>query len=292
MAKTISCPLHRNGLNPLRLHMPSSRHDVRRILATAQPPFETIAAARNEDSFRAQQLMKLGSVSEIALAELLDQANLKKEHLLTCASSFHMRQGRIRLSGEVMRLVVEAHESGEEVVAFTCVPEMWSVPELSWGECNNRRYKAQFRRWLERARVAQASGFIYSGFHGEWNGKRYQHHIHGIAVGEKAIKLRGLYGRFGLVKTDDIRAPLQIVDVPITEDLTDLAKWITYCLQSWWPYRALFVNAEGKVFRSRHRQRLPEAQHLEFLNFMARHGMGDLLFLNGIKLAKDRLIRI
>jgi len=274
------------------LPKPKKRFDVRQIMTgEAEPPFESRSNARNEDRIRSKTLTNATGLFDGQLGELLSEVTEAQDHLLSPVSAFHMREARIRLTAEAMRLAVEAAKNSEDIVAFTLVPPQWAFSKVELEQISVLDLKNQLRRWLERTKISKCSGLIYAGIHGEYDGNIFQIHFHGIATGEKGSNLIWLRGRFGLENSHRVPRTLKIVKVPIAKDLSDLARWATYCLQASWPFRPRFKTSEGEMRRTRKKKRLPAEEHAAFLRFMARHNVRELLFLNGLRLGKNGLRR-
>jgi len=72
--------------------------------------------------------------------------------------------------------------------------------------------------------------------------------------------------------------------------LTNMPAPATYVMQSYWPSRAYFLDADGKERRVRRKRAIPEPYHSKLLLWMDRWEPKDLALLIGLRVTREGLI--
>ncbi len=279
MLKLIKSPLCPRAFDPRRVPPPEREYDLAHTLQADRNRcgFETKAQARTEDGYRATSLIKWEG-DHAVLGKLLSESTAKHQLLLSCASSFYFRVCRRRLLGNVHKHFHDRGYPDSAMSTFHIINKKWFVPEGHLKDFPAAKIKQNFTRYLECAGVISASGLMFAGLHGSFDDTGYQLHYHGIVAGDKLDALRGMRKKFGFSSSADIYRPIVI------EKLNDPPRQISYCLQSWWPYEPADGSNNGK------RQRLPEAAHAEFLMWMSKQNLMDLVVMSGMRIGKGGLV--
>ena len=267
----------------LKLPLPQTLYDVTKIRLAhgKQFPFETASQARIEDLHRAKVLKK-GTDLVSRIGRILDNLTVHDVMPLSFASSAYYRVLRLRLVGQIARLILE-ELCDLRIVSFTIVPPKLRIPIGELETFAGDKAMNMLRRLLRRHGLDSMDGFLFAGLHGESDGEYYQLHFHGVAVGETVAVLDRLRASPSLKPYPDVILPLKIRTMEGTTDIKSLLIWLTYCLQCFWPFRPRFVGADGQIKRSRKKTRLPETQELEFLTWMSKRNLGELTLFYGSK---------
>jgi hypothetical protein len=273
MPKRAPSPLSSRAFDPYRLPKPDVCFDLRQTLSD----FETLAAARREDSVRAEGLLTCDLSGAKEFGFWLADVTAVGDFPLTGASSVYYRQLRRRVLGEVQRLAVDLGYTIREMAVFTLIHPNWYWESGALRQCRPRKLKAVMRRYYERSGIVEAAGLLFSGLHGEYDGRGYQLHYHGWAAEEKAEAVEELRGKFGFKTTATIYRPVEITDV------TDFPKQLSYCLKSYWVQKIRGSCWSKKV-------RLPTPQHEEVLLWQAQHSAFDIMLMIGMRVMGSRLV--
>lgn len=288
----------RLGIDDLRLPPTQFRPD--KVGHTAGGSrFETEAAARAEDRLRAKLIASAGDSELFATEQAADLAyrlNYDERDVEipdTLASALRFRDHRIRAVGNLWR-AIEAHPA-HPLAFFTAIPNGWTVPAADLFAFDPVRRLASFKSDLYRSGATRADGYLWVSIHGEFDpvGELYQMHLHGLAAGglvevldrlRKRPKYRS-YRRRG----DRVSQRIKISRQPLSESPADRVRRLTYLLQSWWPSKAIWAGAGGRM-RSRKRQRIPEPFHTQYLLWLDRNRLSDMTLLVGMSVQRDELV--
>jgi hypothetical protein len=146
---------------------------------------------------------------------------------------------------------------------------------------------------LDRSGVTRADGYLIAGLHAEFDIRRegYDFHYHMVVGGEKAKAIENLRTRpkYSAPRTEPWEQGLK--DRPRVRQsrkpLTNMPDPLTYVVQSFYPHRPTKVHQDGSVTRSGHRYRIPDPFHTQWLLWMDRWSIDDLILLNGMRATRD-----
>lgn len=273
------------GITDLR--NPRRGYDPRR-----SEKFETQAAAKREDRTRARMLREQARLRPQLAHMLLDLADridpLSTRAPTTIASSRYMHRHRRKIGGELWRLHGEGRERG---CVATLMPAGHLCAPTELGGIEPGQLSAQVRSALFRAGLGGADGFLFVGLHGEYDPLtgRFQLHFHLYGVGGALDAVRRLcqqarYKPQMAANPDRARSPVQIRKAP----LTHLPDPLTYLVQSWWPSRRRF-NEDGTRVAKPRRERIPEPAHSEYLLWLDRWRLQDIVLMIGLRVINGRL---
>lgn len=262
--------------------------------ADGKVTFETVRKCRHEDSLRARLIRKTIRKQPRGLAlaaarnlidRLVEGSETGVPHA-SLASSLNMRMWREVLIGNLWPLV-EDDDLAPAVRADLLPTGMWvSASELMIA--NPQAMMRRLRSDCDRTGIAQAKGYLFAGLHAEFDIRRegYDFHYHIIAGGEKAEAIENLRSmpKYSALRTEPCekglpnRPRVRKSRIP----LYNMPDPLTYVLQSSYPHRPTKIHADGTVTRSKFRYRIPEAYHTQWLLWMDRWTISDMLLLVGL----------
>ncbi|MFZ5675713.1 MAG: hypothetical protein ACOZAM_22370 [Pseudomonadota bacterium] len=277
MIATRKCPILSHEFDPLRLPDPLKRYDLAKTLLPIGDlaGFESHSEAEAEDRFRADALCNSKTAGGRELGSWLHAATDEGSLPLSSVSSVYTRTVRQRLLGDLARLLDERVEGEEPPFTFTLINSRWRIHHSRMMSLQVKKLKAALREYFRRVGIAKAKGFLFSGFHGEFDGEFFQLHVHGVAIGEKARLLPSLRGKFGFVTTRTIRRPVQV------GPLQNLPRQISYLYQQYWPYRPRKRSGKARI---QIRARIKEPFYGRLLVWMANQHVFDFILMNGLRL--------
>ena len=265
--------------------------------------FETLGDCHAEDLERAKGLRKAAkkhsdkvNVEEmLALAAKLEEAGRGGKVPKSLASSTYMRRLRIKIVGALWLLIRLL--KGMKASAFTIIPRTWEFTPEGLDEVAPSRLLASLRVALYGQGAAKAKGWIIAFIHGEFDpiGGVYRLHVHGYAFGEMVAvidRLRTLpnYKTKYRLKDGSLNPVYRRIQVK-RKLSTNLLRQITYCVQSFWPAKAIFISDDGSRTRARTKQRISEPYHSRVLLWLDKWSIADLTLMIGLRVTKDGLIQ-
>ena len=102
----------------------------------------------------------------------------------------------------------------------------------------------------------------------------WQPHFHFVAPAALKPTLDELRDRF-YPKSDRVYSPV------LTQPLNDPARQVSYCVKSYWPQKARYLDGAGKERTSP--RRLDKALHVDWLVWRDQFPLADFLFLHGVR---------
>lgn len=257
----------------------------------ASPRFETKERAAEEDRFRRRRIDALSSNPERLKGPLtldaLEQLELSIAGASTPASSVYMRKHRNRIGGSLSAFIAD---SFDDVRTFTIVPHSWECPGDALHQADPRSLLNGFRSAVIREGFSNRKGWLLASVHGEHEPTEdiFRPHIHGAVKGEAILCLDRLRHRQEYRSSRrELKGPV-FQRVRITrKSLTDLPEPLTYIVQSFWPKRAAFINADGEDKRQREKRRIEEPRHTEVLMWLDRWRLRDTCLLMGLQVTRN-----
>jgi hypothetical protein len=267
--------------NPKRLRVPERQYDPAKSVEEHDViiNFESKASVRTQDQLRAKSL-QAGDAASVVLGNQLSAAIENHQIPQSFASNTFYRELRRRLVGELLSFTTV--HCGEGVFTpFTLVPPKlrYTLEELA--DVKGDKAKNLVLRLLRQHGIFTAPGWLFAGLHGEWDGTHFQLHFHGIATGEKAELLPLLRNSPSLKPTVEVDKPLMLSPTIDGDDILNLMRWYTYCLQSFWPSRELFLGTDGKTKRQRIKRRMAKPVEAEALKWMSMRNLGEIVIFSG-----------
>ena len=265
--------------------------------------FETLGDCHAEDRARAKGLRKAAKKHPdkvnvgvvLPLAAKLEEAGKGGKVPKSLASSTYMRSQRIIVVGALWRLIRKA--KGKKARAFTIIPRTWEFTPEELDEVDPTRLLASLCAALYGQGAAKAKGWIIAFIHGEFDpiGGVYRLHVHGYAFGEMVAvidRLRTLpnYKTKYRLKDGSLNPVYRRIQVK-RKHPTNLLRQITYCVQSFWPAKAIVISDDGSRTRARTKQRIAEPYHSQVLLWLDKWSIADLTLMIGLRVTKDGLIQ-
>jgi hypothetical protein len=258
------------------------RRPPKRFNPVGTPDFETKKAKEAEDRTRARGLRKQAAetadpIMAAALQDLADRIDPKvTEDTQTIASARYMRKHRIRLTGALWELHIRRKGRPRR---FTLMPRGMTFTPDQLIQQKPPQLLARVRAALIRAGAGIAvNGFLILGLHGEYDPLTglFQIHFHGYGEGPLLAAVEGS-------KATD--APVQIRKSP----LTNLPSPLSYIVQSWWPSRARGIGEDRLDHASPRRCRIPEPAHSQWLLWLDRWRLQDMVLMMRLRVVNGRL---
>lgn len=178
---------------------------------------------------------------------------------------------------------------------FTIIPASWEFTAEQLLAVNPVLLLAALRTALYEMGAATATGWIFLGFHGEFDpvAKVYRLHVHGIAYGgmvQVVDRLRTLPNyKTSRLLPDGSPSPVYRRVRMTRERVNRLPRPLTYLVQSFWPARALWVSEDGRRRRARQKRRIPEPYHSQVLLWLDKWSIDDLTLMIGLRVTKNGL---
>lgn len=284
------------------LPYPASRFDL-----TLTPDFETAAAAEEEDRLRAAKLrrramllMRKEARALSAVADAIDPA--ETPYSTSPASARFMREARLRIIGQLWRLIDDQPRSSRSiqasVAAFTVIPANSSVPLGMLHLFNVVLWMAAFRQHLIRSAALlgiKPEGFLFACLHGAYDPatQTYPMHLHGVATRDMIAVLEGLRQlrkyRPAQPCDDSDRA-----NVPVwisRGSLTNMPAPLTYVMKSYWPVRETRLDADGiRRAVSGKVQQIRGPAYSEYLQFLDAWRLEDVTLMMGLRATREALV--
>ena len=245
--------------------------------------FETLNASKVEDATRARLLrqLKLGGSYVARAAELAARLEQSANGLPpdSPASKLYMRNHRIRVFGNLWRLV---EETKRPVSTFTVVRQVWHRGFDNLDTLDPIKLKATFRQGLYREGATEADGWLFAALDGEFDPptQGYQLHLHGVVCGGMIDVLDRLRPRTAYLPwqangpVPGCGRPIQVSRAP----LTNLPSSIAYHMKGFWKVEA------GRT------SRIPEPFGSHALLYLDQYGLNDLTLLVKLGVVGGKLI--
>lgn len=256
--------------------------------------FESEHDARKEDRIRARRLEQAAKMATKpehaqrarALARLLEDG--PADDLETLASSIVLRRHRINVGGALLAFA----DSYSGQIATACLwPKSMEIPGPDLANLNPLSAGHALRSDCNRHGVSAANGGAIFFLDGEYepNADVWRLHYHGLLLGEKIKALNGLRDTRKYQSTRYRQKPGRSQQrVRINWKLTDLSYHLPYLLKSFWPSR-WEGEIDGEHSRQKHRSRIPEPRHSQWLLWMDRWRLSDLCVLHGLEVGSEGL---
>ena len=204
-----------------------------------------------------------------------------------------MRQHRVNITGALWQLI-EGSDKGD-VAAFTIVPRTWEFRSDALEAVDPRALLEALRTAIYGGNVPGMCGWIFAYLHGEWDpiGEVYRIHVHGFAAGDMIGLIDDLryypnYGTQRFLPNGQLNPVYRRVQIS-RQPLTNLPLPLTYCLQSYWPARALVICDDGRRIRARRKQRIPEPHHTQVMEWLHQWSIDELTLMIGLRVTKAGL---
>ena len=193
--------------------------------------------------------------------------------------------------------LVEEPENGP--FAFvTLRPRGMLFPTEELREVNPALLVKRLRNDFNRAGVTAASGFAFFGLDGEFDDKRgddgvWDYHFHGVVAGKKIDAIEKVLRDMRKYKNERVH-PLEQGMKPsprvhIQYGLYHLPSPLTYCLESWFPYRPTSLEPDGTRTRSKKKFRIPNPYLQRWLIWVNRWGIKDFILMSGLTIGAQGL---
>lgn len=277
---------------PPRLYDPAGvRHQARGC------GFEELDAARNEEITRIRMLRSAAQTNsndlfDPAEAEVLAdrlEDTLQRGRLARTPASFrYMRHVRRRFGGWLWQLS-DFHP--HPVSQVTLLSESWVVPGEDLMLFDPAEMFERVRSRLAANGAYHVPGYLALGCHAEfWNPtQEWRIHAHGIAGGAMRDCVDALRG-CRMFKQDQ-RGARERPNVLIQDGLTNFPRPMLYTLQGWFPKRGYENPKTGEIERGR-KTRVPEPYHTQYLLWLDRFRLKDLVLLIGLRATERGLILV
>lgn len=269
-----------------------------RIDLTPEAKFESAAASREEDLFRAKQLRSVQLPTTELKAQALDLARRLERRSVpeTLASSRYMREQRIDLTGAVWELVDQARKGNARVV--TVVHEDWTRDGEGLLQSDPRKLIAAFKQHLLRHGAQNATGWLIGFVHGDFDPdtRQYQLHLHLVAAEGMLNVLRRLKtsSKFRSERPEGRKSGTVYQKVHFRRMLDNVPYTLTYRFQSYWP-KKITVNIgdseNPRMVRRKGRGRIPEPYHVLSLLWLDKWRLQDLVLLMKLSVTTKGLTR-
>jgi hypothetical protein len=261
--------------------------------------FETSTMSANEDLIRAKQLIRTATrypdevdpEAALALADAL--GGRKGQTLSSLASSTYLRRLRIKVCGQIWKLVTEI--KSHKAQTFTIIPATGERSANHLMELNASDMTNAVRSALYSKGAGQSDGWLIAFLHSEHdpNADVYRFHFHGICYGgmtQVVDRLRTLPNyRSCRFQHDGSPSPVYRRLRLSRKPLDRLPAPITYLLQSFWPARALLISEDGTRLRARRKGRIKEPRHTQALLWLDKQRLEDLTLMIGLRVTKAGL---
>ncbi len=180
---------------------------------------------------------------------------------------------------------------------FTIIPRTWERTPEQLALTDPNKLLAPFRTDLYRNGAAENDGWLVAFLHGEFDpvAQVSRLHVHGGCSSEMVPVLDRLRSVSNYRSTpqlpDGSWSPVYRRVWIARQPLHSMPDPITYLMQSFWPSRPIYVDADGKRRRVRQKQAIREPFHSQMLLWFDRWHLKDLTLLIGLRVTQDGLIR-
>ncbi|MBB3941564.1 hypothetical protein GGR39_003244 [Novosphingobium fluoreni] len=178
---------------------------------------------------------------------------------------------------------------------FAIMPASADVHADKLSEVNPKQMMNALRTALYKMGAATATGWIFVGFHGEFDpvAKVYRPHFHGVAYGgmvQVVDRLRTMPNyKTSRWLPDGSPSPVYRRVQMTRKPVNRLPRPLTYLVQSFWPARALWVSEDGRRRRARQKRRIPEPYHSQVLLWLDKWSINDLTLMIGLRVTTNGL---
>lgn len=272
---------------PFRLDRDTRRADG----VVKYPSFE---AALKEDRYRARCLANTSGLSrwEARKAEdlRLRLVNAKETGVSaqTLASAIFHRQVRMPILEAVWKLVEDPALQPCGFVTLQRRNGLYHANDLH--TVSTADHIKRLRNDFDRSGVTAAKGFGFFGLDSEFDANRYggvwDFHYHGMVGGEKLLALEALRERRSYLNARVHPLEIGLKESPrvqIQTALYNLPNPITYCLESWVPYRPTTLRDDGFLHRSATKTRIPSPDFQRWLIWMDMWDITDFILLSNLR---------
>lgn len=260
--------------------------------------FETKEDAEREDDKRARLIRtakgKLVTKSAKHEAKMLaSRLEDRRQPPASLASQRYMRKHRARVAGWLWWL--HCNPDLPQCAFFTILPDRWRIAAEDLALIDPNALLEGLRADINRVLPKGIGGYLFACLHGEFvesvTGGYFDIHVHGLACGRfvaaiDSLRHRPKYHPKSWSKPGD-RAKFPRVRVS-RGPLTNLPKPMTYCVQAFWPAKAMTKRGSIKTQRGQ-RRRIPEPFHTQLLIWLDRWKLQDITLLMGIRATKKGL---
>lgn len=158
--------------------------------------------------------------------------------------------------------------------ALTLVHQSWIIPAGELDKLHPRTITDKLRKQFQRMGF---TGIIIGGIDGSYDPdlEVWFIHVHLIVEGltkEMVEKFRDLYPA-------SERIPVPVMAGPVNE----AARQFSYVCKSFWNWRHRYVDDEGHYNTVEKKRRVPEPHHTEYLLWLDRFAVSDLMLLVGLR---------
>ena len=229
------------------------------------------------------------------LAEQLKHSEQTGRCSISLVDNLYMRMLRIRIAGWLLLLL--SRMGALSATVFTIVPKSWEFTPEELEGADPLRLLAAFRSALYAKGAAAIDGWLIAFIHGEFDpvARMYRLHLHGLCSltmvkAIDALRKDPNYKAERLLPNGEWNPVYRRVWVA-RKPLTNLARTLSYLVQSFWPSRPIYVSADGKRRRVRDKQRIPEPYHSQVLLWLDRYRLRDLTLMIGLRVTTSGLKR-
>lgn len=281
-------------LNIGALKKPKKKYDITRFnpQINKSQRFETKEECQNEDKLRLKLINKFRRKNDRANIEKINKhlklLTKKIKRSKTPASRVFMRKWRRNVINSIYNLPVE---NGDSLIFFTIIPKGFSFEGGRLDEADASELMERIRLMFWRNGSSEMKGWIYCYLHGEYEPESnfYMLHVHGIATPDYKEVLERMRSSCHVLRSNssgnepNVRKRLQVSRKPIDDPF----KVISYCAQSYWPMRHVSYYEKSKMKRQRIKQRIINPYHTEYLLWLSKIKLKNLVFSKGFHVNKN-----
>jgi hypothetical protein len=231
----------------------------------------------------------------MSLADQLKHSAEAGRCSISIVDNLYMRMLRVRVVGWLLLLLSTMGVLSATV--FTVLPKSWEFTPEEFNDADPLRLLAAFRSALYAKEAALIDGWLIAFIHGEFDpvARVYRLHLHGLCSWTLAAVIDALrndpnYRTERLLPNGEWNPVYRRVWVT-RKPLTNLARALSYLVQSFWPSRPIYVSADGKRRRVRDKRRIPEPYHSQVLLWLDRYRLRDLTLMIGLRVTRSGLKR-
>ena len=268
---------HLSNLKPL--HGSDEYERVRAVIGRSSDALdEAVHRCKNMHAYSGRQDI---CANEAARAHMLANqlgGQDVRDPVTSPANPLFFRQEKLRIIPQVLRLA-ERPDYGQIAVATLIGRGMKLSPdEMMRTDASD--LKGQLRINLNVCGAANADGWLLSMLHGAFCNTERVFYLHQHLVGDYgmmadvlAVRDRHKYRPRRHDADPDVFQRVRISRKPIT----DMARALTYIMQGFWPCRWVGTTGDATLTRLSRRRRIPEPYHSQWLLWMHKQKLTDLL---------------
>lgn len=248
---------------------------------------ETLRKGRAEDKKRGGHIQNNGSLPRREAGRLAKALMSPTSFHRSLASMRYLRKRRLAINDHLGWLI---NRVAEPLTFSTLLPRGWLIPADQLGDVNPRKFLAQIRAVLIRAGASYAAGWAFFVLDCEYieHLDAFAFHLHGVSMGAISIIIGSLRerrkfhwqpGDHGLGKR-----PVQLKRVTQGEE----ARTVNYLIKTFHGKR-VYREEGGEPVRTGQKVAVPEPRRSEYLLWLSRWRIDDIVLSVHLFFGKDRL---